>query len=311
MGAGETRRPAVTAPNHDGPEETLVSDRPQDIDRRKPIDSQKPGAPVGRKQARVPGPGAAEPWVRTPEEIGNSGDRSVPAPRAPDPPTMKLEAPVSPAPPASQAPQAIRVISSTPLFRHSSPARQWLFEQAEDASEWCTRKQWIWRAPLLLYLVIGGFRHMSDSEYSTFLFGGVTFGIHELGHVALGWAGRFLAIAGGSLAQVAAPVASIFIFRRQRDYFGIAVAGAWLGFSLWNLATYIGDARNMDLSLLGLGSDPEHDWNRLLSMTGLLRFDHVLAFLTRGVAFVSWGAACGFGAWLLVRMAKGGKKRGA
>ena len=60
----------------------------------------------------------------------------------------------------------------------------------------------------------------------------ITLGVHELGHVLLFWAGSVVSIAGGSLAQIAAPLAAVFLLGRQRDYFGVAVAGAWLSSSL-------------------------------------------------------------------------------
>lgn len=171
-----------------------------------------------------------------------------------------------------------------------------------DAAEWCRGRSWIWRAPLLLYLAYVGIRHLGDSSYGS-LFAGITFGIHELGHLLLSGAGRFLAIAGGSLAQIAAPAAAGLLLLRQRDYFGVSVAGAWLAFSLYNLATYIGDARRQELPLLGFTEDPVHDWNALLSMLGILTWDSELAFLTRVAAFVVWAASLAFGVWLCWRMA--------
>lgn len=185
----------------------------------------------------------------------------------------------------------------------SAPAREGgLARTRADAAEWCRGRSWIWRAPLLLYLAYVGIRHLGDPSYGS-LFAGITFGIHELGHLILSGAGRFLAIAGGSLAQIAAPAAAGLLLLRQRDYFGVTVAGAWLAFSLYNLATYIGDARLQDLPLLGFTEDPVHDWNALLSMLGILSWDSALAFLTRATAFVIWGASLAFGLWLCWRMA--------
>ncbi|HEY7114194.1 MAG TPA: hypothetical protein VIA45_14790 [Thermoanaerobaculia bacterium] len=172
-----------------------------------------------------------------------------------------------------------------------------------DAQEWCAGRSWVWRAVLLAYLAWVGVRHLRDPLYSS-LFGGITLGIHELGHLLLGFAGTFVGIAGGSLAQVAAPAAVAFLLGRQGDYFGVAVGGAWEAFSLWNLATYIGDARARELPLVGLSPDPVHDWNYLLGKLGILSWDHVLAALTRLLAFSLWGASVAFGAWLCLRMAR-------
>ena len=88
----------------------------------------------------------------------------------------------------------------------------------------------------------------------------------------------------------------------QRDWFGVSVALAWLSFSLFNLATYVGDARDQYLPLLGFSEEPIHDWNYLLGKLGLLEADHALAFLMRVLAFACWVAALAFGGWILNRM---------
>lgn len=175
-----------------------------------------------------------------------------------------------------------------------------------DARDWARGRSWLWRAPLLLYLAVVGLKHLRDPEYGSLMFGGVTFGIHELGHVIFGPFGEFLGFAGGSITQVVAPIAAgavLLLYRKdgepQRDWFGVAVALAWLGFSLFNLATYIGDAREQSLPLLGLSDEPQHDWAYLLGEMGMLKLDGFFAFLTRVAAFASWATSLVFGGWLL------------
>ena len=184
----------------------------------------------------------------------------------------------------------------------------WLTELAkrlrDDALEWCVERSWIWRAPILLYLLYAGFRLTLEPRQGT-IFSGITFGIHELGHVVFSFLGEFIGVAGGSLAQLLAPAAAGLILLRQRDYFGVAVAGAWLSFSLSELSIYIGDARAQQLVLLGLTSDPLHDWHYLLSTMGLLKLDGSLSFATRGLGFVLLAGSVGLGIWLLVKMARG------
>ncbi len=170
-----------------------------------------------------------------------------------------------------------------------------------DAEAWCAGRSAAWRLPLLAYLAWAGVCHLRDPLFSS-LFGGITLGIHELGHLLLGFAGRFLATAGGSLAQVAAPALAAWLLYRQRDYFGLAVGGAWEAFSLWNLAAYVGDARARELPLVGLAPDPVHDWNWILSDLGILTWDRNLAFLLRIGAFSIWAGAMGLGGWLCWRM---------
>ena len=173
-----------------------------------------------------------------------------------------------------------------------------------DAEAWSAGRSWIWRAALLLYLGWAGLHHLKDPLYTS-LFGGITLGVHELGHVVLGWAGRFLATAGGSLAQVAAPAGAAWLLFRQGDFFGVAVGGAWEAFSLWSLATYIGDARARELPLIGLSPDPIHDWNWLLSSLGILGWDRGLAAITRIGAFSIWAGSMALGGWLCWKMATG------
>jgi hypothetical protein len=147
-----------------------------------------------------------------------------------------------------------------------------------------------------------GIRHLADPLYNSW-FGGITLGIHELGHLIFGLLGQWPGVAGGSFAQVAAPIAAGAILYRQRDSFGMTVAGAWLAFSLWSLATYVGDARAQELPLLGLTPDPIHDWNWMLGRLGLLNWDKGLAFLTRVVAFFVWLGSIAVGGWLVWTMA--------
>lgn len=111
--------------------------------------------------------------------------------------------------------------------------------------------------------------------------------------------GEVMEVAGGSITQVAAPVIVAILFLRQREYFGIAVALAWLSMSLCGLATYIGDARNQILPLVSMGSgDPIHDWHFLLARYGMLGDDHSLARFTDFLSVLSLIAAVSFGAWL-------------
>lgn len=171
-----------------------------------------------------------------------------------------------------------------------------------DAVEWSRERSGLLRLPLLLYLAYVGINHMRDPVYASW-FGGLTFGLHELGHLLFGFLGEFMGIAGGSLTQIAAPVIATVILLYQRDYFGISVAGCWLSFSLYNLATYIGDAQAMQLPLVSVGGgDAYHDWEYLLVQAGLLEQDAKIALLTRGAGLVVLCVSWSWGAWICYRM---------
>ena len=179
-----------------------------------------------------------------------------------------------------------------------------------EALEWCSGRMVVPRALLLAYFAVAGVRHVFDPLYAD-LFGGITLGVHELGHVVFAGLGPFLCSFGGTFWQLAVPVIAAVLFARQPDYFAISVAGCWLAFSLFGVATYMSDARTMDLPLVGLGSDPQHDWNFMLSRLGLLTWDTKLAFLVRLGAFAIWAASVGFGARLLLEMHRTKESTGA
>ncbi len=179
--------------------------------------------------------------------------------------------------------------------------------KGDDAVAWATGRLWWPRAIVLLYLAWAGWRHLSDPEYGS-LFSGITLAIHELGHVLFGFFGEWLSIAGGSITQLAAPVAVALILLRQRDYFGVAVGGAWLSMSLSNMAVYVADARVGDLPLYSLGGgDVVHDWNYLLGSVHLLPHDDDIARLVRLAAGLLLLLSCGLGAWLCAVMARTAK----
>jgi len=178
----------------------------------------------------------------------------------------------------------------------------------DDATEWARGKMWIPRALLLAYLVYADIRFLRDPMSST-LFSGITLAFHEMGHLLFSFAGHFIGSLMGSGMQILIPIIVIVVFYRQDDYFGMAVGGFWLSFSMFELATYVGDARAMELPLVGFTDDPEHDWHYLLSTLGLLNFDTTFAFLLRAAATVSGIASLAFAIWLLLIMARSKRAR--
>ena len=179
-------------------------------------------------------------------------------------------------------------------------------EFLDDAAEWARGRMWIPRALLLLYLSYAVIRFLRDPDSST-MFSGITLAFHEMGHLIFGFAGHFIGSLMGSGTQVLIPIIVMIVFYRQPDYFGIAVGGYWLSFSLFELARYVGDARTMELPLVGFTDDPEHDWHYLLSTTGLLNLDTTFAFLLRVVATLTGAVSLAFAIWLLMQMARNRK----
>lgn len=112
---------------------------------------------------------------------------------------------------------------------------------------------------------------------------------HEAGHIIFRPFGAFITSLGGTLGQLLMPSICVGVLLvKTRDPFGASVALWWVGENFLDIAPYINDARAGKLPLLGGNfghSAPYgfHDWQYLLTESGLLQFDHVLAkaaFLT-------------------------------
>ena len=182
-----------------------------------------------------------------------------------------------------------------------------------DAREWCNGRMALLRLPLWLYLAYIGVRQFtSPVEYNS-LFGGINLGIHEGGHLLFRAFGEFIHIAGGTIAQLGAPLITMALFFKQRDYFGVAVALGWLSTNLINVGVYMADAQDMVLPLVTVGGSGDqivgHDWRYLLTKTGLLSYDKGLGLLTRGLGTLAMLVALAAGAWLMWEMSRADGKR--
>ena len=90
--------------------------------------------------------------------------------------------------------------------------------------------------------------------------------VHEVGHMLMFWAPRMVMFLGGSVAQVAVPLALAWYFGLvRRDLAGAGFCLAWAGASAWDVSVYIADAPVQALPLIGAG---EHDWAYLLGQRG-------------------------------------------
>jgi len=128
---------------------------------------------------------------------------------------------------------------------------------------------------------------------------------HEAGHLIFSPFGRFMMILGGSLGQVLMPLICLGTFLiKTRDPFGASVALWWTAESLMDVAPYINDARDLELMLLGgvTGKETDgHDWNNLLTMTGLLNWDHRVAHLTYNIGILLMLVSFAWGGVILAR----------
>jgi hypothetical protein len=93
--------------------------------------------------------------------------------------------------------------------------------------------------------------------------------IHEAGHFVFMFFGEFVRIAGGSLLQILMPILFGISFKRSGQLYSSSVMYYWLAINFFSVGYYASDALTMNLPLLG-GDNVMHDWNYLLSTTGLL-----------------------------------------
>ena len=118
--------------------------------------------------------------------------------------------------------------------------------------------------------------------------------IHETGHLLFRPFGEFMSIAGGSLFQLIMPAAFVGYFIWQDKYYAAAIVLFWVGQSILNVYVYAADAVVMQLVLTsGLtGSEGSfHDWNYLLSATGLLGSTKMIAGIIRAIGTLTIIAA--------------------
>jgi hypothetical protein len=129
--------------------------------------------------------------------------------------------------------------------------------------------------------------------------------VHESGHVLFRPFGELTMLIMGSGFEVLFPLAAGVVFLlRRRDVVASAVCCGWTASALASAATYIADADDGRLALLGAtGPDAAGDWERIL---GVEFFDKVyladrIAGTVRSGGFALWGVALCLAVWAVVR----------
>jgi hypothetical protein len=185
----------------------------------------------------------------------------------------------------------------------ATASRLGLVAEFRDA---CKGRAWWIPLPVWLYLgYVGWFQYRDPVDFQP-LFTGIDLAIHEGGHLLLRPFGdAILHAAGGTLAQLAAPVAAMAILWRQRDSFGVTFCLGWLSVNLIEVGVYMADARARELPLVtaeGGGSDAptQHDWEFLFTQFGLMDWDTTIGFWTRAVGSAVMVLALVLGAWVMI-----------
>lgn len=119
--------------------------------------------------------------------------------------------------------------------------------------------------------------------------------IHEAGHPLVGLFSHRASVYGGTIFQLAFPLAVAVHFARSGHTAGVAAGAVWLGESLLNVGRYMADARVQALPLAGGG---DHDWAEIFSRWGVLHRETQVAGLTRALALA---LIVGAVAWLFRR----------
>lgn len=167
------------------------------------------------------------------------------------------------------------------------------------------------RALLWLVIAIWGLRLMlmtveSNAAGESFLHL-INLPFHEAGHVIFMPFGQFIHSLGGTLGQLLMPLICLLtLLIKTRDPFGASVCLWWFGQNFIDIAPYINDARAGVLPLLGGNTGQNapygfHDWEFLLTETGLLRHDQAIAQASHNLGVLIMLLALGWGLALLWR----------
>jgi len=146
------------------------------------------------------------------------------------------------------------------------------------------------RAVVFLIIFIWGWKFIFTPITSKYLLQTnmhlINLPFHESGHIVFKLFGEFMASLGGSLGQILIPLICLgTLLLKTRDTFGASVTLWWTGQNFIDLAPYINDARSLTMPLLGGNTgrfSPYgfHDWEFILTESGLLQHNHLLACLS-------------------------------
>ncbi len=149
------------------------------------------------------------------------------------------------------------------------------------------RPFFITRAMVYVFFMVWGARLMSTSIASnavgTSFMHMINLPFHEAGHIIFSPFGAFITSLGGTLAQLLMPsICTLTLLIKHQDQFGASITLWWVAENFLDIAPYINDARSGVLPLLGGNfghSAPYgfHDWEFILTESGLLRYDHQIA----------------------------------
>src|SRR5919106_1340675 len=159
---------------------------------------------------------------------------------------------------------------------------------------------------VLLIAVWGWFALVQNDQTPIFVY--LNIAVHETGHVLFRPFGELTMLIMGSGFEVLFPFLVGTYFLVRKDLVATSVCFGWAASALASAATYIADADDGRLALLGAtGPDSAGDWERIL---GEQFFDKVyladsIASVVRSAGFMLWFLAIGIAvatvAWNLLK----------
>jgi hypothetical protein len=156
---------------------------------------------------------------------------------------------------------------------------------------------------LALIAIWGWFALVKNDQTPIFVYFNIA--VHETGHVLFRPFGELTMLIMGSGFEVLFPLGvGVYFLLRKRDPISTAICWGWAASALASAATYIADADDGRLALLGAtGPDAAGDWERIL---GAEFFDKValadpIAGTVRSFGFVLWFVALGLAAWAIAK----------
>jgi hypothetical protein len=124
---------------------------------------------------------------------------------------------------------------------------------------------------------------------------------HEAGHPLFGYFGETMHLWGGTVLQLLVPAALAASFVRMRELMGTTFCSFMFFENFLGIATYMADARAMDLPLVSAEGCSEcpitHDWNAIFGQLGLLQHDTQIAAVVRFLGFLGMVAVTAWFAW--------------
>jgi hypothetical protein len=161
----------------------------------------------------------------------------------------------------------------------------------------------LWVLFVYLYIQILLINPLEGS--SNFILSGmyfVEFGVHEASHVVTSFLPPIICAASGSLFEMTFTWLLVYAALKARSYFAAIFSLLWVALSMTSAGNYMADARAQQMQLIGLGSDPKHDWNFVFGQLGWLNADAFIGGTVRVIGDVAGLIGLIYGVFLLINM---------